>query len=383
MRYWREISVGIILFSIYTVFWVWFFDTPTKKNIASNFKNFAYLASLKKDTSTLGAQATRDIAPSSYKISLDLRKQYFNLSCEFAAAAGIIFHFTNNPQFAVALEGEAEKILINKVKISKNPNIGIRMGQGGYTNRENLYTNLNYGFGGADYYGIHAPPFIDIFENYNLTAKPIYISNSTIYSIQKAISLNNLVMAWIKIGYGKPVDGYLSYGKVQIVRGEHAVIIDGYDETGVFVMDPGIGLERHIEYSSLIDASNFYSMPFLEVSRALSNKVISKDDLTIGLDRATGIDRRIPNVYVENGGGRVGAANQMRDILKDFGYNVIAVNNADNFDYQDISIKSTEEFIDFTHILNRDTKMAGYTVATISADLKNEEGKDIVVIVGK
>lgn len=381
MRYCKEIFVGFILFSLYTIFWIWYFDNPkTNKSIVNIPKQFFPFKSTEDSNSILAATDSnpQSSLPQHYKISLDSRRQFFNLSCEFASAASIIFHFTNNPVFSVVNEGTSEKTLVNKVAISRNPNVGLRMGIP--VNLENIYVNLNREFGGSDYYGIHAPPFFDIFQNYKLTSKPIYINGSTISSIQKAISNDHLIMAWIKIGYQQPIDDLLSYGKVKIVKGEHTVVINGYDEKGVIVMDPAIGFERHIQYSSLFDASSFFPIPFLEVYKNSDNKI---EDLIIGFDTPTEINRNIPKIYIENGAGSVGVANQMRDILKDFGYNVTGISNAGNFDYQDINIHTKKDFSDFAYILKRDIRIASFIVTSASADLADEDAKDIVVIVGK
>ncbi len=378
MRYWKRIAAGFILFSIYTIFWFWFFaPSKTQRNILNFSGRLAY-STFSEINSVLGAQTSQPALPLSQEISIDSRRQFFNLSCEFAAASSIIFHFTNNPVFPATNEETAEKTLIKQVAISKNPNVGLRMGD--TANLDNIHANLNKGFGGADYYGIHAPPFFDVFKNYKLNSKPIYINNSTISSIQQAIAKNHLVMAWIKIGYAKPIDDSLSYGKVKIVRGEHAVVVNGYDETGVIIMDPAIGLKRHIEYSSLLDSASFFPIPFLEVYKSSDNKV---QDVIIGIDTPTEIDRTLPKIYVENGSGNAGVASQMRDILKDFGYNVVGLSNADNFDYQDITIQTKKDFSDFAYILKRDIKIAAFVVASSSASLSQDDTKDIVIIVGK
>jgi hypothetical protein len=384
MRYDDKVALGGLFFiSFYIVFWLWFFDAPKPlRSIAVIPQKSSVFETFNNAGLVLGTESNPQIIlPSSYKTSTNFRKQFFNLSCEFAAASGIIFHFTNDPVFAPNNEEKAEKELISKAWISKNPNIGIRMGSGAES-LDSLYANLNKRFGGADYYGIHAPPFINLFANYNLAAKPIYINDLTIFSIRKAIAGNNLIMAWIKIGYAGAIDEELSYGKIKIVRGEHAVIINGYDESGVIVMDPGIGLERHIGYSSLIEAATPFSMPFLEISKGIESKTFL-DNLTIGFDTQTGIERSIPKIYVKNGAGQAGAANQMRDILRDFGYSVSSIENADNFDYQDVSMRGKQNFFDFLYILARDIKLADYTVASLSADLSAEEKADIMVVVGR
>ncbi|MBI4096510.1 MAG: C39 family peptidase [Candidatus Levybacteria bacterium] len=380
MRNWKIIVAGSVLFSLYTIFWFWFFDTPKPPKNIVKFpqKQFAFDPAGNSNL-VLGAKSDPKLVfPPSYEIFLTPRKQAFNLSCEFAVASSIIFHFTNNPNLAVNNELTAEKTLINKVAISKNPNVGLRMGN--TSNSESLYANLDKGFGGSEYYGIHAPPFFDLFENYRLISKPIYINNSTVSSIQRAISSGHLVMAWIKIGYEKSIDDALSYGKVKVVKGEHSVVINGYDESGVIVMDPALGLERHVGYQSLMDASGNFPIPFLEVYKSEDSKAY---DLIIGFDTPTEINRSIPKIFVENGAGDVGVANQMRDILKDFGYNVVGISNADNFDYLDINIQTKKDFSDFLYILKKDIKVASFIVASASANLAEDDAKDIVIIVGK
>jgi hypothetical protein len=106
-------------------------------------------------------------------------------------------------------------------------------------------------------------------------------------------------------------------------------------------------------------------------------------DLIIGFDTPTEINRSIPRIYVENGAGDVGVANQMRDILKDFGYGVVGIGNADNFDYQDINIRTKKEFVDFSYVLKKDLRIASFVVASSSADLADMEINDIIIVVGK
>lgn len=381
---WNEkiLIVGLFLISFYIGFWLWFFNTPGSSKIIANIPN--KISSFAKSSSlVLGDKAeAQPTLPESYKIPLEMRRQAFNLSCEFAAASGIIFHFTANPDFAPANERVAEKKLINKMWFSRNPNVGIRMGTPNVINLDELFVNLNQWFGGSDYYGIHAPPFIDLFADYKMIAKPIYVNDSTISLIKQAISRNHLVMAWIKIGFAKSIDDDLSYGKIKIIRGEHAAVMDGYDENGVIIMDPAIGMERHVDFSSLIDASFPFPMPFLEVYKNADSKK-SFDNLTVGFDNLTGIDRSLPKISVENGAGQVGAANQMRDILEDFGYSINSVSNADNFNYQDVSIQAKNGMSDYLYILNRDIKFAGYMIATSSSDLAAENTSDMIVVVGK
>jgi len=100
------------------------------------------------------------------------------------------------------------------------------------------------------------------------------------------------------------------------------------------------------------------------------------------VDASTGLDRSTLSVEVQNGSGEVGAANKGSDILKSFGYKVIATGNADNFDYQgtQIKVKSTES--NFLALLKKDLGFS-YTVGSASADLSPSSTADALVIIGK
>ena len=389
----KLVILSFTLVVVYTFFWTWILK-PEKINSPKQFKPaLLYVASLQSAPAEMNEDSAyseiedekevEEILPQNSQIPVPLRKQFFNLSCEFAAASSIIYHFTNDPDFAVLNEENAEKILISKALISKNPNIGIRMGQESIS-LDDIFKNLNQKFGGEDYYGIHAPPFIDIFEDFGLSAKPIYINNSTVPAIKKAIYSGNLVMAWIKIGYGEKVDEELLYGKVQIIKGEHAIVINGYDENGFVIMDVGSGRTRHIDYKSLLAASSSFIVPFLQIYKADENsKSFSISDLTPGFDKITQVSRNVPQIYIQNGSGVTGSANQLRDILKDFGYSIYGIGSISSFDGEDIFIRSKKNFSDFLPLLKRDLSIASYKVASVSADLADGQMRDIVITIGR
>lgn len=320
--------------------------------------------------------------PKSYSVQLLPRRQAFNLSCEFAAGAAIIHYFTNNNDFSSQNEELAEKTLAEKVGVSQNPNVGIRMGDilgGDFTT---LFKNLNQRFGGADYYGVHAPPFIDLFAEYQLMARPLPKDN-VVFSIQKAIFQGHLVMAWIKLGYGNAVDTALSYGQVSVVKGEHAVVINGYDENGVIVMDPATASERHLFYADLIAATKSFPLPFLEVYPSISALDFKDIQNEILKDNITGLKREKLTIKVENGSGMFGNGTQMSGILKDFGYKVTDVENAGSLDYEDVSVRLKKSMEDYQSLLERDMRLSQYKIATISADLPESSSTSVIIIVGR
>lgn len=381
----KLIIYSFLFFTLYTLLWVKVLSRLPKTSVIS--PSSKVLGSLNKHENNLQKQNLTetqrnktDELPESYKIILTPRIQAFNLSCEFAAASSIIYHFTNNPDFSIQNEKKAEEILMEKVGVSQNPNIGIRMGKELPEGLQTLYVNLNQFFGGKDYYGVHAPPFIDLFANYNLMAKAIDKDGDLIASIQRALYSGHLIMAWIKIGYSKQIDVELSYGITSIVRGEHTVVLTGYDKNGIFFMDPAIGQERYASYQIFLDSTNSFAMPFLEVypSSGLSSPLES----ALFADKTTGMDRSLLKIAIKNGSKKVGAATKMELILKDFGYKIVDIGNADSFDYEDVTIKIKKGMKDYLFLLKKDLTAVSYNISSISADLSEEEKPDAIIITG-
>lgn len=100
------------------------------------------------------------------------------------------------------------------------------------------------------------------------------------------------------------------------------------------------------------------------------------------VDAATGLDRSTLSVEVQNGSGEAGAANKGSSVLKSFGYKVTATGNADNFDYQNTTIKVKSIKSNFLSLLKKDLGFS-YTVGSASADLSSSSTVDALVIIGK
>ena len=100
------------------------------------------------------------------------------------------------------------------------------------------------------------------------------------------------------------------------------------------------------------------------------------------VDQSTGLDRSTLSIEVQNGSGETGAASKGSDILKSFGYKIIATANADNFDYQNATIKVKSIKSNFLQLLKKDLGFS-YTVGSASADLDSSSTADALVIIGK
>jgi len=315
--------------------------------------------------------------PSQYeKADITTRRQAFNLSCEFASAATVIYEYTRNDQFAPSNEKTSEEILFKQVDVSQNPNIGIRMGAPSTFSQ--LLDNMNHSFGGTDYYGVHAPAFIDLFARYNLGTKLILHNNDLVDNLKKALYGGHLVMTWIQIGHGKAIDADLSYGLTPVVSGEHTVVTYGYDQDAFLIMDPASGSKRRILYKDFLDSIAPFPLPFLEI-------VPSPTDLDnlILPDSSIGLLRKNLSIQIQNASGQVGEGSQMAAILKDFGYKTVGLSslNFQGLGNVEIQIKKSKE--DYLFLLKKDLYVSGYVVASTSSQLSDSNLSDAIITVGE
>lgn len=88
------------------------------------------------------------------------------------------------------------------------------------------------------------------------------------------------------------------------------------------------------------------------------------------------------NIQIQNGSGEVGVAGQVRDFLKGKGYQYFETANADNFDYQDVTVKVKSSLSTYGSTLIKDLGEK-YKLASDSAAIPSDSVFDAVVIVGK
>lgn len=88
------------------------------------------------------------------------------------------------------------------------------------------------------------------------------------------------------------------------------------------------------------------------------------------------------NIQILNGSGEVGVAGQVRDFLSGKGYKYFETGNADNFDYQNVSVKVKSTLNTYGATLIKDLGEK-YKLASDSASLPNDSVFDAVVTVGK
>ncbi len=96
----------------------------------------------------------------------------------------------------------------------------------------------------------------------------------------------------------------------------------------------------------------------------------------------SGLDRSKLSIAVQNGSGVEGTAGKTATALKALGYNVTSTGNADNYNYQGVTIKIKEDNGNFLNLLKKDLAK-NYTVESASADLSSDSPTDCLIIIGK
>ena len=99
-------------------------------------------------------------------------------------------------------------------------------------------------------------------------------------------------------------------------------------------------------------------------------------------DSTTGLDRSILSIAVFNGSGETGVGSKMSTFLKELGYTVSSVGNADTYDYTNVTILIKTGKKDYLPLLKKDFE-GTYTVGSTSEDLTASSSADAHVIVGK
>lgn len=100
------------------------------------------------------------------------------------------------------------------------------------------------------------------------------------------------------------------------------------------------------------------------------------------VDSSTGLDRSKLSVTVQNGSGEAGVAGKGSDFLKQLGYNVVGTGNADNFDFENVTVKVKSTQSTFLSLLENDLEDE-YTVEASTSDLESGFSSDALVIIGK
>lgn len=176
-------------------------------------------------------------------------RQKYSLSCEVAAVNMALAHYNMQT---------SEDTLLSILSRNPNPDLGFR-------------GEPNSGTESFDQYGAHAPAIKSLIENYPRPGVfKGHLLNST-DEMRRTLAQNELVIAWIPAGLRSAQIKTISFGddNVNLVSQEHAVLVHGYDQNGVYLYDPlnvpGLRLNGFASNEAFAKGTSYFQHPFLAI----------------------------------------------------------------------------------------------------------------------
>ena len=185
-----------------------------------------------------------DPTPDSARLTVARQQQSHNLSCESSAAS------MTAQYHGVQLSEEEILALLPR---SSNPHLGFRGNVDGPT-------------GGTIDYGVYAGPILDILNARGLQAKLV---SGGLEGIEAAITRGNPVIAWVtynclpSTSTTVAIDGQ----DVVLVPNQHAVVVTGFNNEGVWANDPWDGQEDFYTIADFTRAMRYFDDMAIEVGK--------------------------------------------------------------------------------------------------------------------
>jgi LysM repeat protein len=155
-------------------------------------------------------------------------KQQRNLSCEYAATYAAAMAFGWAP---------TEDVFIASVPNTLNPHYGYR-------------GNIDGWWGNTEDYGIYAEPLVPVLNDWGFHGEVMYTFGDTGPLIEH-IDAGHPVVTWLGF-WGDTRERMTDDGNYSVFAGMHVVTVYGYDDEGVWVMDPAKGEKVHYSWDFFI-----------------------------------------------------------------------------------------------------------------------------------
>jgi uncharacterized protein YvpB len=157
-------------------------------------------------------------------------KQWYNLSCEYAAAAAVTLFWGG--------ELVSQDHFIREVPQHPNPHKGFR-------------GNIHGVFGGITDYGVYAEPLVPVLEQHGYDASVFYGGAER---LKAEIEAGHPIVVWLTAGRAeRPVYQREFEGETfKLVPSEHTVVAYGYDDGGAYLMDVGDGGRYYADWDSFL-----------------------------------------------------------------------------------------------------------------------------------
>ncbi len=181
--------------------------------------------------------------PGQVRLEVPRQRQSHNLSCE-SSAASMAAQYHGVPV--------AEEEVLAALPRDPNPHLGFR-------------GNVDGPPGSLEDYGVYAGPVLEVLQRRGLEAR--LIAGGALAGIKAALARGNPVVAWITYNCqpGSPTRIDIVGEAVTLVAYQHAVVLTGYNDEGVWANDPWDGQEDFYANAELERAMGYFGDMAIEV----------------------------------------------------------------------------------------------------------------------
>jgi uncharacterized protein YvpB len=178
--------------------------------------------------STGNAGTTSSADANAVKVFVPDYKQQRNLSCEYAAVHAAAFAFGWGPE---------EQHFIDSIPLAKNPHNGYR-------------GNIDGWWGNTTDYGIYAEPLVPVLNDWGFEGEVMYTFGD-VGPLIEHLDAGHPVVTWLGF-WGDTRERLTDDGNYSVFAGMHVVTVYGYDDEGVWVMDPAKGTKVHYSWDFFV-----------------------------------------------------------------------------------------------------------------------------------
>ncbi len=176
-----------------------------------------------RDTDVVGPQITSEPV---VMLSVPNYVQSRNLSCEYAATYAATAAFG---------PGVGEQTFIDSVPLAANPHNGYR-------------GNIDGWWGNTDDYGVYAEALVPTLNANGYIGESFY-SGGDPEILKQHLNAGHPVVVWLGF-WGDTRERLDDDGMYSVFAGMHVVTVVGYDDLGVYVMDPAKGVTHHYDWAT-------------------------------------------------------------------------------------------------------------------------------------
>ena len=183
------------------------------------------------------------VLPPEARLVVARQVQGHSLSCESSASSMAA-------QYKGVLLTEEE--ILAALPRNDNPHLGFR-------------GNIDGPYGSIDDYGVYAEPVLQVLNSRGLTATLV---DGGLNGIKAAIARGNPVVAWVTYACSvqTPATTTIDGQEVTLVPYQHAVVVTGYNESGVWANDPYDGQEHFYATADFQRALAYFNDMAIEVA---------------------------------------------------------------------------------------------------------------------